>query len=131
MINTSSGELKVVSKLDYETSPSYTLLIHAHDNDPAGNVKFVVFSVHVTVIDMNDNIPTFSQSQYSVNVGEDAVLGSSVFQFFASDLDSALNGLVSYFIVLSDFNEFWRVNSSTGELTVNGKGALTQGERED
>ena len=123
MINTSSGELRLVSTLDYETSPSYTLIIHARDNDPEGNVKYAVFSLHVTVLDMNDNVPTFSQSQYSVNVGEDAALGSSVFTFLATDPDSGLNGLISYSMVSSDSSEFWRLNSSTGELIVNGKRA--------
>lgn len=124
MINSSSGELRLVSMLDYETCPSYTLVIHARDNDPAGNVRFVLFTVKVTVLDMNDNVPTFSQSQYAVNVGEDAALGSSVFRFFASDPDGGLNGLVSYSIVVNDSTEFWLLNASTGELTVNGKGPL-------
>ena len=124
MINSSSGELRLVSMLDYETSPSYTLVIHARDNDPAGNVRFVVFTVKVTVLDMNDNVPTFSQSQYAVNVGEDTALGSSVFRFFASDPDGGLNGLVSYSLVGNDSTELWLLNASTGELTVNGKRAL-------
>ena len=121
ILNASSGVLKLVATLDYETTPSYTLVIHARDNDPAGNVKFVVFTVHVNVLDMNDNAPTFSQSQYEVNVAEDAVIGSSVFKFSASDPDGGLNGLVSYSIDYSNASEFWSLNSSTGELTVNGK----------
>lgn len=124
MINSSSGELRLVSVLDYETTQSYTLVIHARDNDPAGNVRFVVFTVKVTVIDMNDNVPTFPQSQYSVNVGEDTTLGSSIFRFFASDPDGGLNGLVSYSLVVNGSTELWLLNASTGELTVNGKRAL-------
>lgn len=120
-LSASSGELKLVATLDYETTPSYTLVIHARDNDLAGNVKFAVFIVNVNVLDMNDNAPAFSQSEYEVNVAEDAVIGSSVFKFLASDPDGGLNGLVSYSVDFSNASEYWRLNSSTGEITVNGK----------
>lgn len=121
-INASTGELKLVSSLDYETSSSYTLVIHARDNDNTGNVKFAIFTVYVTVLDLNDNAPEFSQDLYEVDVDEDAAVGSAVFTFLAPDPDDGLNGLVSYSIVSSNYStEFWSLNSSTGELTINGK----------
>ena len=110
-----------MSTFDYENASSYTVVIHASDNDHAGNVKYAIFTVYVSVLDMNDNAPEFSQSLYQVNVGEDAAIGSSVFTFLASDPDGGLNGLVSYSVVFSNSSEFWNLNSSTGELTVNGK----------
>jgi len=121
-INASSGELRLVSSLDYENCSSYTLVIHAPDNDDTGNVKFAIFTVNVSVLDMNDNAPTFSEPLYEVDVDEDAAVGSTVFTFLAPDPDDGLNGLVSYSIISSNYsNEFWSLNSSTGELTVNGK----------
>ena len=121
-LNASTGELKLVSSLDYETSSWYTLVIHAQDNDNTGNVKFAIFTVYVTVLDQNDNAPTFSQDLYEVDVDEGAAIGSTVFTFLAPDPDDGLNGLVSYSIISSNYsNEFWNLNSSTGELTVNGK----------
>ena len=121
-INASTGELRLVSSLDYEDCSSYTLVIHARDNDDAGNVKFAIFSVYVTVLDLNDNTPTFSEPLYEVNIDEDAAVGSTVFTFLAPDPDDGLNGLVSYSIISSNYSsEFWSLNSSTGELTINGK----------
>ena len=120
-INSTTGELKLESTLDYENTSSYILVIHARDNDNTGNVKYSVFTVHVSVLDMNDNAPSFSQSLYEVDVNEDAAIGSSVFKFLASDPDGGLNGLVSYSVVFSNSSEFWSLNSSTGELTVKGK----------
>ena len=124
-LNASTGELTLASSLDYETSPSYTLRIHARDNDQAGNVKYAFFTVYVSVLDLNDNAPTFSQSRYEVNVDEDTAVGLEVFTFLASDPDGGLNGLVSYSIVLRNSSEFsdglWSLNSSTGKLTLNGK----------
>ena len=123
-LNASTGDLKLVSSLDYETSSSYTLQIHARDNDNAGNVKFALFTVYVIVLDLNDNAPTFTQPQYQVNVDEDTAVGSKVFTFLASDPDGGLNGLVSYSVLegnSSEYNELWSLNTTTGELTVNGK----------
>ena len=121
-INSSTGELRLVSSLDYENYSSYTLVIHARDNDDTGNVKFAIFTVYVSVLDMNDNAPTFSEPLYEVDVDEDAAVGSTVFTFLAPDPDDGLNGLVSYSIISSNYStEFWNLNSSTGELTINGK----------
>ena len=121
-INASTGELKLVSSLDYETSSTYTLVIHARDNDITGNVKFAIFTVYVSVLDLNDNAPKFSQGLYEVNVDEDAAVGSAVFTFLAPDPDDGLNGLVTYSLVSSNYStDFWSLNSSTGELAINGK----------
>lgn len=122
IINASTGELRLVSSLDYEDCSSYTLEIHARDNDDTGNVKFAIFTVYVTVLDLNDNAPAFSEVLYQVDVDEDAAVGTTVFTFLAPDPDDGLNGLVSYSIFSSNYSsEFWSLNSSTGELTINGK----------
>ena len=121
-INASTGELRLVSSLDYEERSSYTLLIHARDNDDTGNVKFAVFTVYATVLDLNDNAPKFSEPLYEVDVDEDAAVGSTVFTFVAPDSDDGLNGLVSYSIISSNYSsEFWSLNASTGKLIINGK----------
>lgn len=121
-INASTGELRLMSSLDYENCSSYTLVIHARDSDDTGNVKFAIFTVYVSVLDLNDNAPTFSEPLYEVDIDEDAAFGSIVFTFFAPDPDDGLNGLVSYSIISSNYSsEFWSLNSSTGELTINGK----------
>lgn len=121
-INASTGELRLMSSLDYEERSSYTLVIHACDNDDTGNVKFAMFIVYVTVLDLNDNTPKFSEPLYEVDVDEDAAVGSTVFTFLAADPDDGLNGLVSYSIISSNYSsEFWSLNSSTGELIINGK----------
>ena len=121
-INASTGELRLMSSLDYENCSSYTLVIHARDNDDTGNVAFAIFTVYVSVLDLNDNAPTFSEPLYEVDIDEDAAVGSTVFTFFAPDPDHGLNGLVSYSIISSNYSsEFWSLNSSTGELTINGK----------
>ena len=97
-------------------------MIHARDNDDTGNVKFAIFTVYATVLDLNDNAPNFSEPLYEVDVDEDAAVGSTVFTFLAPDPDAGLNGLVSYSIISNNYSsEFWSLNASTGELIINGK----------
>ena len=121
VLNSSTGVLELISELDYEDVQSYTLMIHARDNDNTGNVRFAECIVYVTVIDVNDNSPTFGSSHYDLDIDEDITIGFVVFTFAANDPDGGLNGLVSYNIVSSNDSQFWNLNSSTGELRVAGK----------
>lgn len=77
--------------------------------------------MHVTVIDVNDNTPTFSQSQYSIVVGEDSPLGYVATTLNAVDPDGGVNGLVTYSIIETNASHIWAINSSSGALTLNGK----------
>ena len=120
-LNSSTGILRLVSQLDYEETPSYTIVIHAQDNDQDGNVKFAPFTVDVTVGDTNDNAPEFNQSHFSIDVPEDTAIGASVFQASAEDPDGGLNGLVSYALVPNDFSSSWALNASTGVLSPTGR----------
>ncbi|KAH9371017.1 hypothetical protein HPB48_017006 [Haemaphysalis longicornis] len=79
-----SGELILVQSLDYETKRFYTMQVLATDgkhND--------VTRVNVTVLDVNDNDPQFSQPRYSFVFNDpDAVhQGALVGQIHASDAD--------------------------------------------
>ncbi|XP_077554515.1 protocadherin Fat 4-like Cad96Ca isoform X2 [Haemaphysalis longicornis] len=79
-----SGELILVQSLDYETKRFYTMQVLATDgkhND--------VTRVNVTVLDVNDNDPQFSQPRYSFVFSDpDAVhQGALVGQIHASDAD--------------------------------------------
>jgi hypothetical protein len=120
-LDSATGILLLNSTLDYETAPSYTIIIHAHDTNTAGITRFVPFTVHVTVIDVNDNTPTFSQPQYFLIVNEDSPPGFVVSTLSAVDPDGGVNGLVTYSIIWSNNSYLWNINSSTGALTLNGK----------
>lgn len=50
--------------------------------------------VEITVKDVNDNAPVFSSATYSGVVSEDALVGTSVLQVQATDIDSGLNGRI-------------------------------------
>ncbi|XP_027766581.1 protocadherin beta-13-like, partial [Empidonax traillii] len=52
--------------------------------------------IHITVLDVNDNAPVFTQELYDVQVLENAAEGSVVLNVLATDQDSGINGDISY-----------------------------------
>ncbi|XP_075298262.1 protocadherin beta-15-like [Opisthocomus hoazin] len=52
--------------------------------------------IHIIVLDVNDNVPIFTQKVYSGQVLENAAEGSVVLSVVAIDQDAGLNGDISY-----------------------------------
>jgi protocadherin-16/23 len=69
----------------------------------------------------NDDI-TFNQSRYFATVPENATIGTSVLQVFATDIDEGPNGQVSYSINRrqTDKDSVFRIDRTTGVIHVNG-----------
>ncbi|XP_054144389.1 cadherin-23 [Melozone crissalis] len=108
------GVVRTVVSLDRETVASYTLILEAIDNGPAGNRRTGTATVYVTVLDVNDNRPIFLQSSYEVSVPEDIPAASSIVQVKATDADEGINGRVWYRIVKGNEHNHFRINPSTG-----------------
>eukprot|EP00058_Branchiostoma_floridae_P010537 XP_002596025.1 hypothetical protein BRAFLDRAFT_84111 [Branchiostoma floridae] len=100
-INASSGLLVSTMELDRENISSYSLIITAtnYRADPQLNTSTVV---EVTVLDQNDNSPTFNSSDYAAQIDLTAPVGSEVIQVFAGDLDEGANGDIWYFLKNDD-----------------------------
>ncbi|XP_078576868.1 protocadherin Fat 4-like isoform X2 [Branchiostoma floridae x Branchiostoma japonicum] len=100
-INASSGLLVSTMELDRENISSYSLIITAtnYRADPQLNTSTVV---EVTVLDQNDNSPTFNSSDYAAQIDLTAPVGSEVIQVFAGDLDEGANGDIWYFLKTDD-----------------------------
>jgi len=85
--------------LDYEDAVSYSLVISAFDGSASMSPSqrhFANLIVNISITDVNDNAPTFSESQYVVTVGDGVTIDTSVVQVHASDRDSGENGLVRF-----------------------------------
>lgn len=105
------GTIKLSSSLDRETTPTYDLTIEARDGGiPPLSSKCVV---HVTVIDVNDNAPTFN-GPYTFHVTENKPTGTLVGQVTATDRDSGANGNVTY----SGTTGVFKVEKTTGKITL-------------
>ena len=71
VIDTSTGVITSKSKLDYETRSSYAVIVMASDNGTPVKLNSTV-AVNISVLDSNDNRPTFHKRVYYFNVTENA-----------------------------------------------------------
>ncbi|XP_072368881.1 protocadherin-10-like isoform X2 [Scyliorhinus torazame] len=97
--NSFSNNYKLVTSgdLNREVTPLYNISIRARDkgSPPLQTIK----NIMVTVSDVNDNSPRFTQSSYNVFVMENNLPGASIFTVTASDSDLDHNGDVSYLML--------------------------------
>eukprot|EP00063_Salmo_salar_P059969 XP_014034804.1 PREDICTED: protocadherin-15-like isoform X11 [Salmo salar] len=105
--------LTLLKPVDREEQDSYTFTMMASD----GVQESPTATVHITVIDANDNTPTFLNSSYSVNVYTDIQPGETVLQLTALDADEGPNGLVTYKILAGNQGHF-AINNRSGVITV-------------
>ncbi|XP_014649482.1 PREDICTED: protocadherin alpha-5-like [Ceratotherium simum simum] len=91
--NTQIG-LVLRKSLDREEAPEHSLLLTATDEgkpELTGAVQLLV-----TVLDVNDNAPSFEQSEYEVRIFENSDNGTIVIRLNASDRDEGANAEISY-----------------------------------
>ncbi|CAL8364079.1 unnamed protein product [Lota lota] len=116
-INSRLGTISVADDLDFEVCKDYYLTIEAWDSGtpPLSSATMVT----IELMDVNDNAPTFSEEIYNVLVSEDASIGQTITRLLAEDLDSQVNGHITYSILKGDrSNQFW-IDPVTGLLKVN------------
>jgi hypothetical protein len=113
-IHPSNGMLSVASSsaLDYETSPSFTLVIEARESY-TGPRLFATTSVSVSLRDLTTS---FDELSYSFSLREDSPVGTVVGRVDATVAD---DDYVPYYeIVSGNDDDIFSVGSSTGIITV-------------
>ena len=116
LLSSNDGSLTLRKLLDHEGHSQYSLTVRASDNAPAPLTKWSLATVNITVMDLNDNAPSCSQSAEVVLLLESTVVGTVVFRANCTDIDSA--SLLSYHI--SQGNDKGKFNvSSSGEVRLN------------
>ncbi|XP_028977046.2 protocadherin Fat 3 [Esox lucius] len=116
-IDKTVGSISVVDDLDFEACKDFFLTVEALDGGepPLSSTTMVT----IELMDVNDNAPSFSQDTYNVLVSEDAAVGQTITRLLAEDLDSQVNGRITYSILRGDRgNQFW-IDPVTGLLKVN------------
>ncbi|XP_072881460.1 cadherin-23 [Hemitrygon akajei] len=111
------GIVRTVVNLDRETQVSYTLILEAIDNGPAGDRKTGTATVYVTVMDVNDNRPIFLQNTYEASVPENITVSTSVLQVEATDADEGDNGKIWYRILSGNSNDNFQMDQATGLIS--------------
>ncbi|XP_049729824.1 protocadherin beta-16 [Elephas maximus indicus] len=111
-------ELVLDKELDREEGPEFRLTLTALDG--GSPPRSGTTQVRVEVVDINDNAPEFEQALYKVQIPEDSPTGSLVVTVSARDLDSGVNGKVSYtlFQPSEDTSKILEVNPTTGEIQL-------------
>uniref|UniRef100_A0A4W5Q4X2 Cadherin-23 n=1 Tax=Hucho hucho TaxID=62062 RepID=A0A4W5Q4X2_9TELE len=117
------GVVRTVVGLDRETQATYSLVIEAIDNGPAGSRRTGTATVFVEVLDVNDNRPIFLQNSYETSILENVPIGSSILQVQATDSDQGENGMVLYRILSGNSKGLFRINELSG-LVMRGQRAL-------
>ena len=100
--------------LDREDIPFYTLLIQASDKGTPPLIETV--SVNVTILDVNDNSPVFSESLFTVIVSESLPVGSQFLNVTASDADIGDNALLTWSIMSGNTGNVMAIEPITGRL---------------
>ncbi|KAJ2950025.1 hypothetical protein O0L34_g11362 [Tuta absoluta] len=114
LIDSETGEIYTNIALDRESIPFYEIIVEAFDH---GVPQLVGTStVIVTVLDKNDNPPRFTRL-FSVNVTENAEIGSFVIKVTSSDLDTGPNANASYSFVENPGEKFM-IDPISGNVTV-------------
>uniref|UniRef100_A0A8D0H436 Cadherin EGF LAG seven-pass G-type receptor 2 n=1 Tax=Sphenodon punctatus TaxID=8508 RepID=A0A8D0H436_SPHPU len=116
-IDAQTGNIDVVSQLDYEMSKEYTLRIRAQDGGrpPLSNISGLVT---IQVLDVNDNAPIFVSTPFQSTVLENVPVGYSVIHIQAIDADSGENARLEYALVDTGADFPFAINNNTGWIVV-------------
>ena len=112
-INETSGELYSIQKLDRESNNSFTIDIAVSDQ---GIVPLIsTTTVIVSLLDVNDNPPIFSELEYYSTLQENEPIGQLVLLVTASDNDAGNNSAIE-FSLSSNVSDFFSIDTVSGEI---------------
>eukprot|EP00066_Takifugu_rubripes_P025756 XP_011615022.1 PREDICTED: protocadherin-8 [Takifugu rubripes] len=113
------AELVLMKELDRETQASYALELVAMDGGNPSRTGTT--RINIKVKDYNDNSPVFDRNSFSVDLPEDAPVGTLLLDLNAEDPDEGLNGEVVYGFghqVPTEIRQLFRVDRKSGRLTL-------------
>ncbi|XP_059554660.1 protocadherin gamma-B1 isoform X17 [Myotis daubentonii] len=93
-LNPNTGDITTNGTVDFEETTVYMLAVEAKD----GGVHTAHCSVHIEIVDENDNAPEVTFMSFSNKIPEDSDLGTVIALIKVQDQDSGQNGLVACYI---------------------------------
>ncbi|GCB85674.1 hypothetical protein scyTo_0026323, partial [Scyliorhinus torazame] len=114
-------QLLLEKPLDRERQSSFQLMLTATDGGSpprSGSARILI-----TVLDSNDNAPTFAREIYKVSLIENSPRGTLVVSVHATDLDEGSNAEVTYCFsnrVSQKMQELFSLDPRAGEIRVQG-----------
>ena len=110
------GVVKTSAELDRETATKYEITLLARDRGEPQKSSSV--TIHMTLLDVNDNKPTFASPTSVGYVKENSAISTSVIKVSASDPDEGSNGTIRYSIINSNSNPApFAINENSGLIT--------------
>jgi len=111
-IDSTTGDITVSdsTKLDYETTPIFTLTATVSDT-----VNSDTATIIISLNNLNDNSPTLSNTEF--NLSELAENGTEIGTVLAVDADGTLNE-ISYSVTAGNDGGVFELNSATGLITL-------------
>nr|DAA06587.1 TPA_inf: protocadherin beta 10 [Anolis carolinensis] len=114
-------DLILEKPLDREKESFFGLTLMAVDGGIPQRTGTVL--INIRVLDINDNSPEFTQSEYKVRLKENSPQNTLVSKVEARDLDFGTNAQVTYTFhrVPEKIRNLFQLNEITGEITVLGE----------
>ena len=118
-ISPDSGEITTTTELDFLRQNFYSLVITATDNGRPVTMTATA-TVNITVMDINNHVPQFSQLSYSTIVMENVTMGTTILRVQATDVDAET---IIYIISRNSMDlvtglNLFAINSTTGEIFI-------------
>ncbi|XP_068181904.1 protocadherin gamma-A10-like isoform X10 [Antennarius striatus] len=115
---TKNVEMVLTKPLDREKNEDLSLVLTAVDGgEPQMTGTMKIF---ITVLDVNDNAPIFTEPIYKASIEENAPVGTVVATVTATDADEGSNGRITYSIStkLDNARGVFEVNHQNGEIRL-------------
>uniref|UniRef100_A0AAQ5YUK0 Cadherin domain-containing protein n=1 Tax=Amphiprion ocellaris TaxID=80972 RepID=A0AAQ5YUK0_AMPOC len=114
-------EMVLQKPLDREKQDQISLVLTAVDGgEPQMSGTMLIV---ITVLDVNDNAPVFTQQTYKATVTENSPKGTVVATVTASDADQGSNSKITYSITntLDNVRKVFQVNEENGQISLFGE----------
>uniref|UniRef100_A0A672R7D5 Cadherin-23-like n=1 Tax=Sinocyclocheilus grahami TaxID=75366 RepID=A0A672R7D5_SINGR len=119
-IDGARGIVTVTRALDYETTTAYQLTVNATDQDKRRPLSSLT-NLAITITDVQDMDPIFTNLPYSTNIMEDAPPGYEVRKITAIDQDLGRPRGIGYTFISGNTNSVFALDYISGSLKVSGQ----------
>eukprot|EP00794_Sanderia_malayensis_P006157 gene6157-6864_t len=108
------NKIYVQCNLNYDIDKLFNLTVEVKDSGALGKQFSTQTYALVQISDANTHAPLFRKTSLIPSISEDAPIGTLVFNVSATDLDSGINGKISYSLINSD--GYFKIDAVTGEV---------------
>ncbi|CAH1802940.1 unnamed protein product [Owenia fusiformis] len=115
-IDSTTGAIRTVNTLDFETMSGYALTIQAEDQGVPK--KSILVNAFINILNVNENEPDFTPSDiYNAAISEGANYGDVILTVGATDADG---DEVSFTVIAGDPSGMFNIDSTSGVIRLLG-----------